>query len=179
VSRYFFALGRARVFPAVFARTRASGAPHIGSLAQTIIAVTVVAVFALSDNDPVLQLFTWLTNLGAMGVILLLALASFAVVGYFRKIQHSETMWTSQIAPALAGLGLTMVFFLVIDNFNLLITGIPDAPTDDRSIILPAILIGGGIIGMIVGLIIKSTRPDVYERIGEMGEEEIEGAPPG
>ena len=114
-----------------------------------------------------------------MGVILLLALASFAIVGYFRKIQHAETMWTSQIAPALAGLGLTVVFYLVIDNFNLLITGIPDAPTDDRSIILPAILIGGGIIGMIVGLIIKSTRPDVYARIGEMGEEEVEGPPPG
>jgi amino acid transporter len=179
VARYFFALGRARVLPAAFARTRRSGAPFIGSLAQTIIALTVVAVFALSDNDPVLQLFTWLTNLGAMGVILLLALASFSVVGYFRKHAHSETTWTSTIAPGLAGLGLTAVFILVLDNFNLLITGIPDAPTDDRSIILPAILIGGGIIGMIVGLVFKSRRPDIYERIGEMGEDDLQEARPG
>ena len=42
-----------------------------------------------------------------MGVILLLALASFAIVGYFSKHPHSESTWTSQIAPALAGLGLT------------------------------------------------------------------------
>ena len=144
VARYFFALGRARVIPSAFGRMRANGAPFIGSPAQTIIAATVVAIFALSDNDPVLQLFTWLTNLGAMGVILLLALASFAIVGYFSKYPHSESTWTSQIAPGLAGLGLTMVFILVLANFNLLITGVPDAPTDDRSIILPAILIGGG-----------------------------------
>jgi amino acid transporter len=178
VARYFFALGRARVIPSVFARTNRGGAPFIGSLTQTIIAATVVAIFALSDNDPVLQLFTWLTNLGAMGVILLLALASFAIVGYFRKIPHSETAWTSQWAPALAGLALTAVLILVLANFNLLITGVPDAPTDDRSIILPAILFGGGIVGLVVGALIRSRRPDIYERIGEMGEEEVEAPPP-
>ena len=85
VARYFFALGRAGVLPRAFARTGRSGAPFIGSIAQTTIAAVVIAIFALSDNDPVLQLFTWLTNLGALGVILLLALASFSVVGYFRR----------------------------------------------------------------------------------------------
>ena len=176
VSRYFFALGRAGVLPRTFARTRPSGAPYIGSIAQTSIAAVVIAIFALSDNDPVLQLFTWLTNLGALGVILLLALASFSVVGYFRKIQHSESAWTVLIAPALAGIALTVVFFTVLGNFNLLITGVPDAPGDSRSVILPAVLIGGAILGMIVGLVIKSTRPDVYARIGEMGEEEVDAS---
>ena len=55
------------------------------------------------------------------------------------------------IAPALAGSLLTAVFIIVLSNFNLLITGSPTRPTDDRSIILPAILIGGGVIGLIVG----------------------------
>ena len=99
VSRYFFALGRAGVLPSVFGRTRGSGAPYVGSIAQTLIAASVVAIFALSDNDPVLELFTWLTNLGALGVIALLALASFAVVGYFSRHPHGETTWTSRIAP--------------------------------------------------------------------------------
>jgi amino acid transporter len=173
VARYFFALGRARVIPSVFAKVRESGAPYIGSIAQTLIAATVVAIFALSDNDPVLQLFTWLTNLGAMGVILLLALASFAVVGYFARNPHEESAWTVRYAPALAGIGLTVVFVLVIDNFNLLITGVPDGPSDSRSTILPLILLGGGLVGMAVGAWIKSSKPDVYERIGEMGEEDL------
>jgi amino acid transporter len=174
VSRYFFALGRAGVLPSAFSRTNRAGAPFIGSLAQSLIAAVIVFIFWQSDNDPVLQLFTWFTNLGAMGVILLLALASFSVVGYFSRHPHNETAWTSRYAPALAGIALTVVFFFVIGNFNTLITGLPDAPTDDRSIILPAILIGGGILGMIVGAVIKARRPEVYARIGEMGEEEID-----
>jgi amino acid transporter len=177
VARYFFALGRAGVLPRVFARTRASGAPFVGSLAQTLIAATVVAIFALSDNDPVLQLFTWLTNLGALGVILLLSLASFAVVGYFSRNPHGETAWTSRIAPALAGVALAVVFVVALSNFNVLITGLQDAPTDDRTIILPAILLGGAIVGLIVGAILRSTRPDVYARIGEMGEENGDSPP--
>ena len=177
VSRYFYALGRARVIPRAFGRTLANGAPYIGSITQSLIAATIVAIFALSDNDPVLELFTWLTNLGALGVILLLALASFSVVGYFRRIRHTETAWTAQIAPTLAGLALLAVFVIVLSNFNQLITGLPDAPTDDRTIILPAILIGGGIVGLIVGAVIRARRPDVYARIGEMGEEEIDVPP--
>jgi amino acid transporter len=172
VARYFYALGRARVIPRAFGRTRGNGAPYVGSLAQSLIAAVVIAIFALSDNDPVLQLFTWLTNLGALGVILLLALASFAAVGYFHRNPHEESMWTSRYAPALAGLLLTAIFILALTNFNVLITGLQDAPTDDRTIILPAILLGGGVIGMIVGAVLRSSKPDVYARIGEMGEEE-------
>ena len=48
-------------------------------------AVVVVGAFALADADPVLKLFTWLTNLGALGVLLLMTLTSFAVIAFFRK----------------------------------------------------------------------------------------------
>ncbi len=171
VSRYFFALGRARVIPAAFGRTRRSGAPFVGSTVQSLIAATVIFIFWQSDGDPVLEVFTWLTNLGALGVIALLALASFAIVGYFSRNPHSESAWTSRIAPALAGIALTAVFILVISNFNLLITGDPTAPGDDRAVILPAILLGAGVLGLIVGAVLRSQKPDVYARIGEMGEE--------
>ena len=178
VARYTYALGRSRVLPGVFARTRRSGAPFIGSLTQTLIAATVVAIFALSDNDPILELFTWLTNLGALGVFLLLALASFAVVGYFSRHPHGETAWTSRIAPAIAGVLLSAVFVVALSNFNVLITGSPDAPGDPRSTILPLILLGGAVVGLIVGAILRQSRPDIYARIGEMGEEDGHGPQP-
>ena len=38
------------------------------------------------------------------------------------------------ISPGLAGVLLTALFILVLSNFNQLITGLPDAPTDDRTI---------------------------------------------
>ena len=50
-----------------------------------MLALGVVSVFALADADPVLKLFTWLTNMGALGVLLLMTLTSFAVVAYFRR----------------------------------------------------------------------------------------------
>ena len=136
------------MLPRTFGRTNRPGAPFIGSIAQTLIAAVVILIFWQSDNDPVLQLFTWLTNLGALGVIALLALASFSVVGYFSRNPHEETAWTSRYAPAHRRASRSRwCSSSCSSNFNMLITGSPDAPTDDRSIILPAILIGGAVIG--------------------------------
>ncbi|CAM5571373.1 hypothetical protein SCYAM73S_03383 [Streptomyces cyaneofuscatus] len=70
VARYAFAMGREGLLPARFGRTnRASGAPGIGSLLQSVISVVIVLAFAFSDDNhigdptvPVLRLFTWMGN---------------------------------------------------------------------------------------------------------------------
>ncbi|MCW3003709.1 MAG: amino acid permease-associated region, partial [Conexibacter sp.] len=50
----------------------------------------------LANADPVLKLFTWLTNLGALGVLLLMAVTSFSVVAYFRKRpDHDLGAWST------------------------------------------------------------------------------------
>jgi amino acid transporter len=169
VARYTFALGREGVLPSFFGRVSGrTGSPYIASLTQTALALTVVLVFAIASADPVLKLFTWLTNLGALGVLLLMALTSFSVVGYFRR--HPEaglSAWSSRIAPALAGTLLLAILVLGVLNFNVLITSATDAPTDKMTIILPLILFGGGALGLLVGALLKSRRPQVYARIGE------------
>ena len=55
---------------------------------------------------PVLTLFTWLTNTGAFGLVMLMALTSFAVIGYFRAEPHGLGRWTTLVAPLLAGIAL-------------------------------------------------------------------------
>ncbi len=50
---------------------------------------------------------------------------------------------------------------------NVLITGAINAPTNVMAVILPAILFGGGILGLFVGYRLKRSRPEVYERIGQ------------
>ena len=169
VARYFFAVGREGVLPRVFARVNnRTGAPFVGSLTQTALAATVIAVFAILDEDPVLKLFTWLTNLGALGVILLMALTSFAVVAYFRKQpDHELGGWRTVIAPISAGVALLGILVLGVANFNVLITGSPDAPTDTMTIVLPLILFGSGVLGLIVGAVLKRSKPEVYAQIGE------------
>ena len=144
VARYFFALGRERVLPPFFGRVQDStGAPYVGSAAQSALALVVLLIFALGDLDPVLKLFTWLTNIGAIGVMLLLALASFSVVGYFSRNAGLEpSAWRTRWAPALAGLALSAIFVIALLNLNVSITGLTDAPLDDLTIILPACMLG-------------------------------------
>jgi amino acid transporter len=169
VARYTFALGRERVLPTVFSRVHErTGAPFVASLTQTVLALTVVIVFALADADPVLKLFTWLTNLGALGVLLLMAVTSFAVVSYFRRRPDADVSgWAGAIAPAIAGVALLVVLVLGVLNFNVLITGATDAPTDTMAIVLPVILFGAGALGLALGAWMKASRPDTYARIGE------------
>jgi amino acid transporter len=169
VARYFFALGRERVIPPFFGRVQdATGAPFVGSVAQSLLALVVLLIFALGDLDPVLKLFTWLTNIGAIGVMLLLALASFSVVGYFtRNPGLEDSAWRVRWAPAIAGLALAAIFVIALLNLNVSITGLTDAPLDDLTIILPACMLGFAAVGMIVGLFLRSRRPDIYEEIGE------------
>jgi amino acid transporter len=174
VARYFFAIGRERVIPRFFGRVSdRTGAPVVGSLTQTLLALAVLLVFAIGDLDPVLKLFTWLTNIGAIGVMALLALASFAVAGFFRRNPELEASpWKTRWAPLIAGVALAAIFVIALLNLNVSITGVTDAPLDDLTIILPALLFGFGIAGCVVGLVLRARRPDVYAVIGEGAEAE-------
>lgn len=175
VARYFFALGREGVFPRAFARTHPrTGAPFVGSLAQSTLALVVVGAFVLADADPVLKLFTWLTNLGALGVLLLMAVTSFAVVAFFRRHpDHGLGAWATRIAPTLAGLALVAILVLGVGNFNVLITSTIGAPTDDMTYVLIALLFGSALVGMAVAAILRATRPGIYADIGERTPTEV------
>jgi hypothetical protein len=61
---------------------------------------------------------------------------------------------------------LLVLLVLGVANFNVLITGLTDAPIGTMTIVLPVILFGGGIAGLLVGAFLKRNRPEVYERIG-------------
>ncbi len=179
VARYFFSLGREGVLPAWLGRTRhKSGAPWTGSMTQTVLAVVVIVVFAIVGSGwvppkgapaalfPVLTLFTWLTNDGAMGLVLLMAIVSIAVIGYFATHKNRESAWRRLIAPIVSGVALIIVFVLILVNFNVLLTSDPTAPLSAATFILPAIVIVPGIAGVFWGLFLKKRNPKVYRQIG-------------
>ena len=175
IARYFFVLGREGVFPKAFSRVNPrTGAPFVGSAVQSGLALLIVGLFAVLGEDPVLKLFTWLTNLGALGVLLLMAVTSFAVVAYFRaRPDHDLGVWSTLIAPLIAGVSLVVILVLGVTNFNVLITGLTDAPTDTMAIVLPLVLLGGAVLGLIVGAVLKRSKPEVYARIGERSPVEV------
>lgn len=167
VARYFFALGRERVLPSALGSTHARhGSPHLGSITQTVLAVVVVVVFAALDKDPVLALFTWLTNLGALGVILLLVAISVAVLGFFGRDHRGENLWNRILAPVISGLGLGVVFVACLMNFDVLLG------TDSDSALswgLPGLIFAAALVGAVFALYLRRARPDTYAAIGHGG----------
>ncbi|GIF76015.1 amino acid permease [Asanoa siamensis] len=164
VARYLFALGRERVLPQFLGRTsRRTMAPVAGSVTQSIIAIIVLAGFIAAGKDPVLDLFTWLSGVSAVGVVLLMAATSAAVVGYFRVRRGDESTWQGTVAPAVATILLTALLITLVVNFNSLL-----APTNPAYLrwLLPGLIGAAAVIGIIWGLVLKSSRPDVYEGIG-------------
>ncbi|MCP2341856.1 APC family permease [Actinomadura rupiterrae] len=164
VARYFYSLGRDGVLPSPLARTHPKhSSPHVGSAAQTVLAIAVVVVFAASGKDPVLTLFNWFTNLGALGVMLLLALTSAAVVAYFLKDARGENLWNRLIAPVLAALGLAALFVVCLRNFDALLGADKNSPL---VWILPGTIFAVAAAGVAFALVLRTVRPTSYERIG-------------
>lgn len=175
VARYFFSLGREQVIPPFLAAVRRhSGAPFAGSLAQTAIAVVVTVAFAVAGSGselgelyPVLTMFTWLTNDGAMGLVLLMAIVSLSVIGFFRRQRHGVGLWARLIAPVLGFVLLGIVFVLILQNFNVLLG---QSESTAASFILPALIVLPGLAGVVWGLYLRKARPEVYRKVGH-GEE--------
>lgn len=163
-ARYAFALGRERVLPAVLGRTSPrTGSPKIGSLLQTVIGFVVIVTYALAGWDPVVQLFFWGGTSGGLGVLLLIATTAVAVLVYFARRPSGETLWRRAIAPTLAALALLLVSVLALANFATLL-GVPeDSPLRWGVPITYAIIAA---LGIGWGLILRTSRPEVYNAIG-------------
>ncbi|MFI2619380.1 APC family permease [Streptomyces sp. NPDC018584] len=171
VARYAFAMGRERLLPAAFGRTNtATGAPGTGSLLQTVISVVVVVGFAAADDGgagdptaPVLHLFTWGGNIGALGVILLMATASVAVIVFFARRGAARAQAWRIAASALAAVGLLVIAAYTVKDFDVLVGAGPDSAL---SWVLPGIIFLAALIGVAYGTLLRSRDPEAHARIG-------------
>lgn len=171
VARYAFAMGREGLLPATFGRTnKSSGAPGIGSLLQTVISLVVVIAFAVTDSKPtgdptapVLHLFTWMGNIGALGIILLMAAASVAVIAFFVQRGAAGAQIWRLVAAGLACLALLAIAFMTVKDFDVLVSA---GPGSVLSWLLPAIIGLALAGGLVYGLVLRSRKPEVHARIG-------------
>ncbi|MGW5639962.1 APC family permease [Streptomyces sp. NPDC003832] len=171
VARYAFAMGREGLLPAAFGRTSsASGAPGTGSLLQTAIALVVVAAFALADDKPtgdptapVLHLFTWMGNVGALGVTLLMSIASVSVVVFFVRRGAVAAQFWRLAAAGLAALALLVIVVYTVKDFDVLVGSGPDSSLDW---ILPGIIALALAAGLAQGLFLRARDPERHARIG-------------
>jgi amino acid transporter len=175
VARYAFAMGRDGLLPKAVGRTsRTSGAPAIGSLLQTLVALVVVAVFAITDDKPVgdptapvLRLFTWAGNVGALGIVLLMCTAAIAVIAFFVKRGAARVQGWRLVTSGLAALALGTIFVYSVKDFAVLLGANPGY---GLRWILPGIIAFAAAIGLIYGAVLRSRQPEVHARIGQGNE---------
>ncbi|NUR42729.1 MAG: APC family permease [Streptomyces sp.] len=171
VARYAFAMGREGLLPRAFGRTTgSSGAPGTGSLLQTSVSALVVIAFAVADDkptgdptEPVLHLFTWGGNIGALGVILLMAAASFSVVVFFVRRGAAGAQAWRLATSAVAGLALLVIAGYTVKDFDVLVGAGPDS---SLSWLLPGIIGASVLVGLAQGLYLRSRSPEAHARIG-------------
>jgi len=171
VARYAFAMGREGLLPRTFGRTTGtSGAPGTGSLLQTVVSAVVVIAFAVADDKPtgdptapVLHLFTWLGNIGALGVILLMAAASVSVIVFFARRGAAGAQAWRLVTSALAAVALLVIAGYTVKDFDVLVGAGPDSAL---SWALPGIIGLALVVGLVQGLLLRSRSPEAHARIG-------------
>lgn len=120
-------------------------------------------------------LFTWFTNAAAFGLTFLLAITSFAVMVWANRYHRDYSVFVKTIAPLLAGIGMAAVTALILINFNLMMD------TDDFFMIwiMPAIILGSGLIGLIWGeILIRRNTMNSAHITGEVPEPELQPTTP-
>jgi amino acid transporter len=136
--------------------------PHIGSLWQSGIAAAVVIVFIVMRADPVLTLFSWLTNVATLCIIALMTLSSAAVFAFFRRIgTRHESALRVAVFPVVSGVALAAVLVLAIANFPLL-TGAGAGLSYALTALLPIFAIAG----VVTARRLRRRDRTAYERLG-------------
>ena len=173
VARYLFALGREHVAPHWLSRTghgRRAGAPVAGSLTQSAVAFVAIVAFAVAEPavaDPAAPpfaigvLFTWLSTIGAVGVIgLLVACSLSARRFYHRGGGTGEGPLVRVVFPtvgAVAGLGVLYTIFHSIGSLL--------GDVGNWWLLVPGLLGGVAVVGVLWGLWLRARHPAVYSGI--------------
>lgn len=158
-----FALAREGVLPAALARTASNNIPRAASLVQSATGLAAIAVFALAGWDPMAVMFFWLGTAGGLGIVVLLAVTSVAVIVFFGRDPRGEPAWARVTAPALAAVLLAGIVVLAVWHYNILL-GM--APGSVASWAFPAGYAVVAVTGAGWGLVLRARRPRVYAAIG-------------
>ena len=178
-SRYLFAIGRE--LPATRGSLGATHVkhrtPHIASAVQSIVTLLLTVGFyflTVGGSDPnrggYIYLYGLLALLGTMAILIVQAITSLAVIWYFHvKKTHPGHWLTTGVIPALGGIGMLYVVYLLFSNIDFAGGGAAGSPFFKA---IPWIVAATFVIGLGLVLVLRSRRPEVYRAIGRTVMEE-------
>lgn len=163
IARYSYTAGREGLLPAAFGATHDTyQSPHIGSVIQTIGAVIVVGLFAVLGLDPITQMFTWISQVGTLGVLGMMTITSLSVIAFFRTNAGGSAL-TTTILPLVSGLIMAALYVYIFINFGDL-TGTTGGAL---GWVLPSLIPAAALVGVLVATRLKSANPAAYARLGQ------------
>ncbi|MCW2758892.1 MAG: Amino acid permease-associated region [Nocardioidaceae bacterium] len=161
-ARYLFSMGRDGVFPRALGKVHAShGSPYIASATTTGLAVLFLIGLLISKADN-LTVYARLAGIALYALIMLLLMTSAAIAAYFWvRPDHGLGKWKTLYSPVIAGIGFVVALVLATQNASFLVGGSKSAAT-----ILIVFFFAMVVVGAVYAIALRSTRPDVYARIG-------------
>lgn len=159
IARYQHSMAHAGTLPAALRATHpVHGSPSPSSLVQSITAGVLVVALAAAGLDPVLAVFTWLSGIATLGVVVLMALTSLAVLVFFARHRGVvASVWPTVVLPVLGLVGLTVMSVLILAYFPVLVGG---------GATLTAALVATVPLALAVGYLqavyLRSRRPELY-----------------
>ena len=161
-ARYGYAMAVEQVLPAGVGHTGRDGlqgSPVGGSKLQSGIGLILILGFAVSGADPMTTMFPELATFGALALVLLSCAAALAAMTYLRR---DDGVWARWIAPLLglpAGGGLLVV--MLTHSSDLL----QSRPGSILPVLIPLLLVGVAVAGVVWALCLAAARPEAYDRI--------------
>jgi amino acid transporter len=155
INRYVFGMAESGALPWVFARTNRRGSPAFAGAVQSMLALTVVVVFALARLDPFQDLLIKVNTPGVIGIMLLQGLAAAAAVAFFlrrRGIARRAFLISSSVIAAVL---MAWVIYVVVKHLEVL-TGASAATNDALLAVVPAVIV----LGLVGGLVLRRLRPE-------------------
>ncbi|MET9802652.1 APC family permease [Streptomyces sp. NPDC006368] len=163
INRYGLALAEEGILPRGLARVHPRhGSPYVAAAAQTLLGLVVVLAFALAGADPYTQLLLWTNTPGGIGLMVLQLLAAVAIPCYFRRVRHDEGIVRTVVAPVTAAVLLTAAIGLVVSKIDLFTGASATVNT-----VLVAVVPGVFLLGLLLALLLRRDRPEVYARFAE------------
>lgn len=162
ITRYQFTLATKGLLPQSLAEiSPRHRTPSKSSLTFTVVSLVAVAAVAAVGWDPVAQTYMWSSGASTLGLIALMAMASLAVIVFFRTRVRGQGRWRTLIAPGLSFLGLSAILLLVIGNFTVLVGSTTTA------VVLGVIIAVTFLAGVVAAERLRRTRPEHYQALSQ------------
>jgi amino acid transporter len=176
VTRYAVAIAGEGLLPSALTKIHPkTRAPYVAGLAQTVLALVIVAGFALAGADPYLQLLIWVNTPGVFGVLILQVAAAISVVVYFRRNATGDGWWRTLVAPLLAA-GIMAATLVRSMTHMSVMTGSSDLVNLVLTLTMPATIL----LGIVWALWLRRNRRDVFDGVasgaismGDLDEPEV------